>query len=69
MNFIKNQVETVKNELKVNFIFFIFKLCDSVSSGRNRSNNPSIISSKTLENMHQKLSHIYTNPTNNNSTK
>ncbi|CAD8172414.1 unnamed protein product [Paramecium pentaurelia] len=48
----KNQVETGKNGLK---------LFDSLSSGRNRSNNPSIISSKSLENMHQKLSHLYKN--------
>ncbi|CAK78428.1 unnamed protein product (macronuclear) [Paramecium tetraurelia] len=60
LNFIKNQIETVKNELK---------LCDSVSSGRNRSNNPSIISSKTLETMHQKLSHIYTNNSVNHTSK
>ncbi|CAD8094802.1 unnamed protein product [Paramecium sonneborni] len=60
LNFIKNQIETVKNELK---------LCDSVSSGRNRSNNPSIISSKTLENMQQKLSHIYTNNSVNQTSK
>ncbi|CAD8107731.1 unnamed protein product [Paramecium primaurelia] len=31
------------------------------NSGRDRSNNPSIISSKSLENMHQKLSHLYKN--------
>ncbi|CAD8100246.1 unnamed protein product [Paramecium sonneborni] len=60
LNFIKNQIQTVKNELK---------LCDSVSSGRNRSNNPSILSSKTLENMHSKLSHIQTNNSINQTSK
>ncbi|CAK63287.1 unnamed protein product (macronuclear) [Paramecium tetraurelia] len=60
LNFIKHQIENVKNELKsIDFIYF--QLCDSVSSGKNRIDNPLIKSSKNLENMYQKLSHLQTN--------